>query len=134
MAEIPQPVLDDIRRRIDLAALISEHVALKRSGRGFVGLCPFHAEKTPSFHVDPERGIFHCFGCNAGGTAFTFLMRVTGVTFRDAVQALEPLGRVDRENIRRLDVAKHRRVALRDQLERVAIHFLLHAYRKKKSH
>ena len=88
MAEIPQPVLDDIRRRIDLAALISEHVALKRSGRGFVGLCPFHAEKTPSFHVDPERGIFHCFGCNAGGTAFTFLMRVTGVTFRDAVQAL----------------------------------------------
>lgn len=88
MAEIPQSVLDDIRRRVDIATLISEHVALKRSGRGFVGLCPFHAEKTPSFHVDPERGMFHCFGCNAGGTAFTFLMRTTGVTFREAVKTL----------------------------------------------
>src|SRR5690606_21764790 len=81
-------VLDEIKRRTDLAALISEHVALKRSGRGFLGLCPFHQEKTPSFHVDPERGFFHCFGCNAGGNAFTFLMRVTGATFPEAVRTL----------------------------------------------
>src|SRR5581483_4374755 len=67
---------------------ISEHVALKKSGRGFIGLCPFHAEKTPSFHVDPERGFFHCFGCNAGGNAFTFLVRTTGVSFPEAVRTL----------------------------------------------
>jgi DNA primase len=88
MGAIPDAVLDEIKRRTDLAALISEHVALKRSGRGFLGLCPFHQEKTPSFHVDPERGFFHCFGCNAGGNAFTFLMRVTGATFPEAVRTL----------------------------------------------
>jgi DNA primase len=85
---IPDAVLDEIKRRTDLAAVISEHVALKRSGRGFLGLCPFHQEKTPSFHVDPERGFFHCFGCNAGGNAFTFLMRVTGATFPEAARTL----------------------------------------------
>jgi DNA primase len=68
--------------------VISEHVALKRSGRGWVGLCPFHQEKTPSFHVNPERGFFHCFGCNAGGNAFTFLMRISGLTFPEAVRSL----------------------------------------------
>jgi DNA primase len=85
---IPDAILDEIKRRTDLAAVISEHVALKRSGRGFLGLCPFHQEKTPSFHVDPERGFFHCFGCNAGGNAFTFIMRVTGATFPEVVRTL----------------------------------------------
>jgi DNA primase len=82
--------------------VISEHVALKRSGRGWIGLCPFHQEKTPSFHVNPERGFFHCFGCNAGGNAFTFLMRISGLTFPEAVRALAarvgvvvPEGRAD---------------------------------------
>ncbi|MBM4247689.1 MAG: DNA primase, partial [Deltaproteobacteria bacterium] len=88
MGAIPDAILDEIKRRTDLAAVISEHVALKRSGRGFLGLCPFHQEKTPSFHVDPERGFFHCFGCNAGGNAFTFLMRVTGATFPEVVRTL----------------------------------------------
>ena len=88
MGAIPDAILDEVKRRTDLAAVISEHVALKRSGRGFLGLCPFHQEKTPSFHVDPERGFFHCFGCNAGGNVFTFLMRVTGATFPEVVRTL----------------------------------------------
>lgn len=88
MPEIPQPVLDEIKHRVDMAALVSEHLSLKRSGRGFVGLCPFHEEKTPSFYVNPERGSFHCFGCNAGGNAFTFVMRMTGLTFPEAVREL----------------------------------------------
>jgi len=86
--EIPQPVLDEIKHRVDMAALVSEHLSLKRSGRGFTGLCPFHEEKTPSFYVNPERGSFHCFGCNAGGNAFTFLMRMTGQTFPEVVREL----------------------------------------------
>ncbi len=88
MPEIPQPVLDEIKHRVDMAALVSEHLSLKRSGRGFVGLCPFHEEKTPSFYVNPERGSFHCFGCNAGGNAFTFVMRLTGQTFPEVVREL----------------------------------------------
>src|SRR5215472_6953123 len=88
MPAIPEPVLEEIKSRTDLVALISEHVALKPSGRGFIGLCPFHSEKTPSFHVDPERGFFHCFGCNAGGNAFSFLIRVTGATFPEVARDL----------------------------------------------
>ncbi len=88
MAEIPEAILDEIKRRVDLAEIIGEHVALKRSGRGFLGLCPFHQEKSPSFNVNPERGFFHCFGCNAGGNAFTFVMRMTGTTFPEAARAL----------------------------------------------
>lgn len=88
MPEIPQPVLDEIKHRVDLVALVSEHLRLKRSGRGFVGLCPFHEEKTPSFYVNPDRGTFHCFGCSAGGNAFTFLMRMTGQTFPEVVREL----------------------------------------------
>ena len=86
--EIPQPVLDEIKHRVDIANLVSEHLSLKRSGRGFAGLCPFHEEKTPSFYVNPDRGSFHCFGCNAGGNAFTFLMRMTGQTFPEVVREL----------------------------------------------
>lgn len=88
MPEIPQPVLDEIKHRVDMAALVSEHLSLKRSGRGFVGLCPFHEEKTPSFYVNPERGTFHCFGCDVGGNAFTFVMRITGQTFPEVVREL----------------------------------------------
>jgi DNA primase len=91
--------------------VISEHVALKRSGRGWIGLCPFHQEKTPSFHVNPERGFFHCFGCNAGGNAFTFLMRISGLTFPEAVRALAarvgvvvPEGRADQGTDRLAEV------------------------------
>lgn len=99
---IPESVIDEVKHRVDLVALISEHVALKRSGRGWIGICPFHQEKTPSFHVNPERGFFHCFGCNAGGNAFTFLMRVSGLSFPEAVRGLAakvgvavPEGRAD---------------------------------------
>src|SRR4051812_38242276 len=83
-----------IKARIDFAALVSEHVALKRSGRAFVGLCPFHQEKTPSFRIDPQRGTFRCFGCNAGGDAFTFVMRARGATFPEAVHACAELAGV----------------------------------------
>ena len=88
MAGSRDPVVDEIKQRLNLAELIGEHVSLKRSGRGFSGLCPFHQEKTPSFHVDPERGFFHCFGCQEGGDAFSFLMKVTGATFPEALRAL----------------------------------------------
>ncbi|MBM3470895.1 MAG: DNA primase [Armatimonadetes bacterium] len=79
---------EEIRRRTDIVALISSHASLKKSGRYYKGLCPFHQEKTPSFHVDPERGLFHCFGCGAGGDIFDFLMRSANLNFMEAAAEL----------------------------------------------
>jgi DNA primase len=81
-------VLDDIRARIDVVELVGQWVTLKRAGVNWKGLCPFHAEKTPSFTVHPKKGIFHCFGCGAGGDAFGFVMRQDRLTFPEAVRAL----------------------------------------------
>jgi DNA primase len=79
---------DEIRQRLNLVELISGHVALKKAGRQYKGLCPFHAERTPSFHVDPERSLFYCFGCHAGGDAFDFMMRIANQSFPEALAAL----------------------------------------------
>jgi len=77
-----------IRDRIDLVELVSDYVRLERAGRNFKGLCPFHTEKTPSFHVSPALNRFHCFGCGASGDAFEFLMRIEGLSFREAMRRL----------------------------------------------
>ena len=79
---------DTIRDRIDLAELVSEYVRLERAGKNFKGLCPFHTEKTPSFFVSPALNRFHCFGCGASGDVFTFLMRIEGLSFREAMRRL----------------------------------------------
>ena len=89
MAErIPEAVLTDIRARISIVEVISAHVALRKAGRSYTGLCPFHNESTPSFSVNEEGGFFHCFGCGAGGNVFTFLTRVEGLSFPEAVRRL----------------------------------------------
>ncbi len=85
---IPEEYLEEIKARTDIVELISQYVDLKPSGRNFRALCPFHEEKTPSFTVSPEKGIFHCFGCGAGGNIFTFIMRVERLTFPEAVAFL----------------------------------------------
>lgn len=90
---IPEDVVEDIRSRVDIVEVISEYLTLKRSGRNFLALCPFHQEKTPSFNVNPEKQIFHCFGCGTGGDVFKFIMLIENVAFPEAVQRLgEKLG------------------------------------------
>ncbi len=91
---ISPETIAQVRDRTDIVAVISESVpSLKKAGRKFVGLCPFHKEKTPSFHVNPDRGFFHCFGCKESGSAIDFLMKHEGYTFPEAVRALaERLG------------------------------------------
>jgi DNA primase len=85
---IPEDVIDRVRENADIVEVISDHLQMKQSGRNFKALCPFHPEKTPSFMVSPEKQIFHCFGCGAGGNVFSFLMRIEGLTFPEAVRAL----------------------------------------------
>jgi DNA primase len=84
-------LLDEIRTGVDLVELVGRVVNLKKAGVNWKGLCPFHGEKTPSFTVNPQRGIFHCFGCGVGGDAFGFLMRQDRLSFPEAVRALAKL-------------------------------------------
>jgi DNA primase catalytic core len=83
-----QGVLREIRARVDIAAFIGAYVPLKKRGNDLVGLCPFHGEKTPSFHVHPDRGFFKCFGCGAGGDVITFVQKLEGTNFGDTVRSL----------------------------------------------
>jgi len=85
---IPEEVIQAVLDKTDIVELIGRTVALAKSGRGFLGLCPFHSEKTPSFHVLPEKRIFHCFGCGVGGNAIRFLMKSEGLSFPEAVRSL----------------------------------------------
>lgn len=85
---IPEAAVREVRERASLVELVSRSVALRRRGRNYVGICPFHAEKTPSFTVNEDKGFFHCFGCGASGDVFTFLMRTRQLTFPEAVRAL----------------------------------------------
>jgi DNA primase len=88
MAGYSPALLDEIRAAVDIVDLVGRFVSLKKAGVNWKGLCPFHGEKTPSFMVNPRKGIFHCFGCGVGGDAFGFLMRQDKVTFPEAVRAL----------------------------------------------
>lgn len=80
--------VDEVRSKTDIAAVISEYVPIKRAGRNYKGLCPFHGEKTPSFMVSPELQIYKCFGCGVGGDVFDFLMRIEGMEFGEALRTL----------------------------------------------
>lgn len=82
---IPEEIITHVRNAASIVDVVSEYVMLKKAGRNFMGLCPFHTEKTPSFTVSEEKQIFHCFGCGQGGNVFTFLMQYNNLTFPEAV-------------------------------------------------
>jgi DNA primase len=92
---IGQETIDRVRRETKLVELVGETVKLQRRGRSFTGLCPFHKEKTPSFHVNAERGFYHCFGCHASGDAFKFVQETEGLDFVEAVRSLAERAGID---------------------------------------
>jgi DNA primase len=88
MARYSDELIDEIRSSNDIVDVISQYVVLKRSGRNFFGLCPFHREKSPSFSVSPDKQIFHCFGCGVGGDVIHFVSKIENLDFKQAVEAL----------------------------------------------
>ncbi len=85
---IPEDKIKDIKNTVDIVEIISEVVLLKKAGKNYIGLCPFHSEKTPSFTVSPEKQIFYCFGCGTGGNVFSFLMKHDGLSFPETARML----------------------------------------------
>ncbi len=88
MIRYSDEIIEEVRQSNDIVDIISQYVHLTRKGRNYFGLCPFHNEKSPSFSVSPDRQIFHCFGCGVGGNVYTFLMKIEGITFKEAVETL----------------------------------------------
>jgi len=96
---IPENKVSEILNACDIVDVISESVILKKSGMNYFGICPFHSEKTPSFSVSPQKQIFHCFGCGAGGNVFSFLMKHHGISFPEAVKMAARRCSIEVENI-----------------------------------
>jgi len=85
---LPRGFADDVKNQGDIVRVVSDYVTLKKRGSTYVACCPFHSEKTPSFNVNPGRGLFHCFGCGAGGSIFDFVMRIEGCGFPESVRVV----------------------------------------------
>lgn len=88
MARYSEEIINEVRQANDIVDIISQYIHLKRSGRNFFGLCPFHNEKSPSFSVSPDKQIFHCFGCGVGGNVITFVSKIEGLNFIETIQML----------------------------------------------
>ena len=124
---IPPGFIQDLLARTDIAEVIGRHVELKRSGASLMGLCPFHAEKSPSFSVSPGKGMYYCFGCGAGGDAIRFLTEHLGLSFIDAVRDLAqragmqvPEEQVSPEEREQRATLRARRLSLTEVLARAA--------------
>ncbi len=99
-------ILEEVRSRNDIVDVISQYVTLKRSGRNYFGLCPFHNEKSPSFSVSPDKQIFHCFGCGVGGNVFHFITKVENVSFVESVQILAERANVNLPSVNNFEDEK----------------------------
>jgi len=115
---IPEEKVREVAERLSILEVVSDYVQLRRAGANYVGLCPFHGEKTPSFNVNPAREIFHCFGCGAGGNAFSFIMKIEGVGFPEAVKLLARKAGIQIEE-RQLTPAERHAQDERQQFQRI---------------
>ncbi|WP_086313021.1 DNA primase [Enterococcus sp. 7F3_DIV0205] len=91
---IPQEVIEEVRQRTNIVDVVGQYVQLKKSGKNFMGLCPFHEERSPSFSVAEDKQIFHCFGCGKGGTVFNFLQEIEGINFPESVRRVAELEQI----------------------------------------
>ncbi|MGM0217121.1 DNA primase [Enterococcus sp. AZ126] len=91
---IPQEVIEEVRQRTNIVDVVGQYVQLKKSGKNYMGLCPFHEERSPSFSVAEDKQIFHCFGCGKGGTVFNFLQEIEGINFPESVRRVAELEQI----------------------------------------
>ncbi|MBO8171375.1 MAG: DNA primase [Bacillaceae bacterium] len=129
---IPEEIIDRVRSHFDILDIVGQYVQLRKSGRYYFGLCPFHSEKTPSFSVSPDKQIFHCFGCGEGGNVISFLMKVEGLHFVEAVEYLAERAGIDipergqpRENQQHKE-EKNTMYKAHDLVAKLYHHILLH--------
>lgn len=125
---IPPDTIARVKERTDIVALIGESVRLIRRGRSFVGLCPFHKEKSPSFHVHPERGFFHCFGCQERGSAVDFVMKTHGLEFVESIEYLADRAGIIIEKTATTAQLKEAKVQRSERDELMAVNQLAAAY------
>lgn len=132
MARIPQQVIDDIRERTNIVDVIGQYVQLKKSGKNYFGLCPFHNEKSPSFSVAEDKQIFHCFGCGRGGNVFGFIQELEGLTFPEAVIKVADIGDLTLDNqYRQIEQYEgssksQQLIALHEKAAEIYQHMLIH--------
>lgn len=115
---IPEEKISEILNTSNIVDIVSESVILKRSGRNYFGLCPFHSEKTPSFSVNPDKQIFHCFGCSAGGNALSFVMKYQGISFPEAASMVARRYNIVLET-QSMDPAKRKEIQIKEALFRL---------------
>ncbi len=120
---IPESKIAEVGSAADIVQVISGYVDLKRAGKDFRGICPFHGDKDPSFYVSPQKGIFHCFGCAVGGSVFNFIMKMENVSFVEAVRMLAGRYGVDIPATREPAGARDERERLAQALETSRIYF-----------
>ncbi|MGD8714342.1 MAG: DNA primase [Desulfobacterales bacterium] len=112
---IPEDKVTEIKSAVDIVDIVSEAVLLKKAGKNFVGLCPFHSEKTPSFTVSPDKQIFYCFGCGTGGNVFSFLMKQEGLAFPEAAKRLAKRYGIDLP-VKPLSPQQKRQISIKEKL------------------
>lgn len=128
---IPQHVIDEVREKTNIVEVIGQYVQLKKSGKNYLGLCPFHEEKTPSFSVAEDKQIFHCFGCGKGGNVYTFLQELEGISFPEAVKKVAdleqiPLGiEISKEPISQTSTGQQQLIALHERTRDLYHHLLV---------
>src|SRR6187551_2034789 len=127
---IPQSFIQELLSRADVVEIVGRYVQLKKTGANYSGLCPFHAEKSPSFTVSPAKQFYHCFGCGANGDAIRFLTEQHGMTFVDAVKDLAqqvgltmPEDTASAEDREQAAARKERQATLSDVLAKAADHY-----------
>ncbi|OQO68058.1 DNA primase [Enterococcus villorum] len=131
---IPQEVIETIRGQTNIVEVIGQYVQLKKSGKNYLGLCPFHEERTPSFSVAEDKQIFHCFGCGKGGNVFTFLQELEGLSFPEAVVKVADFEQIPLEDqwrkqsfpLENSDSINGKLILAHEKAEEVYHHMLLH--------
>lgn len=128
---IPQSVIEEIRTKTNIVEVVGQYVQLKKSGKNYSGLCPFHEEKTPSFSVAEDKQIFHCFGCGRGGNVFGFIQEIEGVSFPEAVVKIAELENIPvDEQYREVEVVENSQarqlIGLHEKAADVFHHMLIH--------